>query len=173
MGMGDVKVSEARAYEGLHRLILKACADAFEIAANRANCSGFVKDVGNRLGISIGGTGVGQANDIYSEIDGAPWYLLGHGAPAAVKAAYWARQSYFVVAAWKHPDGHNGHVAVVTDLRDLQQRVAALTDRNVAASWGVLNREDLAQDNGPIRESFGTLKRPNVKYAARFINKFS
>ena len=42
----------------------------------------------------------------------------------------------------------NGHVAVVSDIRDLEKTTINLTDRNVAASWGVLDHEELAQNNG-------------------------
>ena len=52
-----------------------------------------------------------------------------------------------MIAAWKNMAG-NGHVAVVSDIRDLEKTTINLTDRNVAASWGVLDHEELAQNNG-------------------------
>jgi hypothetical protein len=169
-GFGDLKVAEARGYEEAHKVVLDACASAFSDDDNKGNCSGFVKAVGDKRGIQVGTTGQGQANDIYDEISGSPWLDLGQGHAGAVKAAYYARQGYFVVAAWKSDSG-NGHVAVVTDLKNLQSR-GALTDRNVAASWGVLNHADLAQNGGAIRESFGPDKRDTVRYAAQYIKKW-
>ncbi len=169
-GMGDLKVAEARDYKTLHKLILKACSSSFT-AENKGNCSGFVKAVGSRLGIRVGTTGAGQANDIYSEIAQPPWYQLGKGEKAAVKAAHYAKCGFLVIAAWKSEAG-NGHVAVVTDIRDLAKTTINLTDRNVAASWGVLDHEELAQNNGRIRESFGQGKRDEVRYAAHFLSKF-
>ena len=81
---------------------------------------------------------------------------------------YYARQGFLVIAAWKNDSG-NGHVAVVTDITDLQKNKLFLTDRNVAASWGVLNLPDLAQLNGPLRGTFGGDKRDDVIYAAAYI----
>jgi len=170
MGMGDLKVAESRQSAELHQTILDACSAALSNEENQANCSGFVKDAASKLGIKVGTTGNGQANDIFDEIDSSPWIPLGTGHAAAVKAAYYALEGFFVIAAWRNDSG-NGHVAVVTDLVGLQNR-GAVSDRNVAASWGVLNNADLAQENGPIRESFGSGKREHVKYAAQFINKF-
>ena len=64
--------------------------------------------------------------------------------------------------------GSIGHVAIVTDLRDLSKHTSTITDRNVAASWGVLDHAELSQLNGRIRESFGADKRAEVFYAAQF-----
>jgi hypothetical protein len=167
MGMGDVKIAEARSYETGHQRILRACTKAFQNAANRANCSGFVKAVAAELRVPIGNLGAGQANDIYDEIGKPPWISLGKGHTGAVKAAYCARQGNFVIAAWKDPSGGNGHVVVVTDL-DLRGLGFAgkVSDRSVLASWGVFNQADLARDGGPIRTTFNVqLKLPDVIYA--------
>jgi hypothetical protein len=172
MGFGDLRVAEARAYEEAHQRIVDACKEAFAVPENQANCSGLVKYVGEKLGIKIGQTGNGQANDIFDEIQkGSPWLYLGKGNAGAVKGAYYATQGFFVVAAWKSSSG-SGHVAVVTDLQDLKG-VKEVTDRNVAATWGVLDHAELAKFKEGIRSSFGADKRDAVIYAAQFPTKFS
>jgi hypothetical protein len=167
-GMGDLKQVEREQNRRLNALITKACADAFASTVNRGNCSAFVRDVGRRLGITIIGQ---QANDIYFEIQRAPWALLGIGNQGALKAPYQALQGFLVVAAWRNPSG-NGHVAIVHDLRDLSSKIAAISDRNIAASWGVLDTPHSAQLNGRIRDSFSTTKLASTVYAARFITRF-
>ena len=172
-GMGDVKAAEARDYGSAHARILDACAQAFRDPANRANCSAFVRSVGVQLGVPVGLTGGRQANDIYDEIQRSPWLLIGHGEAAVSRAVYMAREGFFVVAAWKHPDGGHGHVAVVTDLTGINRYITHPTSRNVLASWGVLDAGDLARNGGRIRETFDvTHKLPQVVYAAQYIRRF-
>jgi hypothetical protein len=166
--MGDVKIAEARQYAQAHARLRKACDDAFSVADNRGNCSGFVKAVAFDLGIPI----EGQANAIYDEIQKDPWRVLGRGDTGATAAVYAARQGFLVVAAWKNEDG-NGHVAVVTDWTALG-RTGAPTSRNVLASWGVLNLPDKAQNHGLIRESFDPKKKlPDVIFASQYIAKLT
>src|SRR6476659_1674755 len=55
----SIKVAEARQSAELHQVILDACSDALSNEDNQANCSGFVKTVGDKLGISVGTTGKG------------------------------------------------------------------------------------------------------------------
>jgi hypothetical protein len=167
-GMGDLKQAEREQNRRLNALITKACADAFALAANRGNCSAFVRDVASRLGITIIGQ---QANDIYAEIQRSPWILLGTGNQGALKAPYHALQGFLVIAAWKNQSG-NGHVAIVHDLRDLSDKIAAISDRNLAASWGVLDIPANAQFNGRLRDSFSATKLTSTVYATRFITKF-
>jgi hypothetical protein len=174
MGFGDVKVAEARGYKRAHDVILKACAQAFADDDNCANCSGFVKAVADMVGVPLAKTGKGQANDIYLEIQKPPWIPIGTGEAASVRAVYYAREGFLVVAAWKNPDANkNGHVAIVTDLRDLTKLTKVVTDVNVAASWGVLDRAELARQDGRVRDAFGPDKRPAVFYAAQYIRKWS
>ena len=170
MGMGEVRLAEARAFSAMHLLVVAACERAFALEKNRANCSGFVKEVAKTLGIELGTLGAGAANDIFLEIGRAPWIQIGTGRQAAVRAAEWARTGSLVVAALQR--GRHGHVAIVTDFRDLRIRGATL-DRNVAASWGVLERADLAQHGGPIRESFAIAQAENIRYACQGIKRFS
>jgi hypothetical protein len=171
--MGDVKAAEARDYANAHARILAACEVAFKSEANQANCSGFVKAVGTTLGIPVGTTGSGQANDIYDEIGKPPWMPLGESEEGARRAIYAARQGFFVIAAWKSEAGKNGHVAVVTDLANLDRKTTQVTTRNILASWGVLDHSDLARLGGSIRESFSVTKKlPKVRYAAQYIRKF-
>ena len=170
--MGDVKFAEARGYAKAHERILAACNRAFESEDNRANCSGFIKAVAADLGITVGLLGKGQANDIYSEIQNPPWISFGSGHDGAVRAAYAAREGFFVVAAWKNSDG-NGHVAVITDLANLRRGTFTVSDRNVAAAWGVLDRSDLAENGGFLRVTLNpTTKIPNTIYAGQYITKF-
>lgn len=174
MGMGDLKIAEARGYERAHRQILDACSKAFKSDSNKANCSGFVKAVARELGIvAIGNLGAGRANDIYQELEKRPWIPLGKGRAGAVEAAYAAREGSFVVAAWKNPSG-SGHVAVVTDLDLANLKIeGAVSDRNVLASWGVLDHKDLAKNGGLIRTTFNpTNKLPDVIYAWHPIMRF-
>jgi hypothetical protein len=167
-GMGDLKQAESEQNRRLNALITKACADAFGSVANRGNCSAFVRDVGSRLGIMITGQ---QANDIYIEIQRPPWTLLGIGNQGAIKAPYYALQGFLVIAAWKNKSG-NGHVAIVHDLRDLSNKITSISDRNIAASWGVLDMPNSAQFSGRIRDSFRATRLADTVYAARFITKF-
>ena len=167
VGMGHLKVVEARQYAEAHALIRKACDDAFDVSENRGNCSGFVKAVATELGIPM----QGQANDIYNDIQKDPWRFLGRGDTGATAAVYAARQGFLVIAAWKNESGH-GHVAVVTDWTGLG-RTGAPTSRNVLASWGVLNLPDKAQNHGLIRESFSPREKlPDVIFASQYIAKF-
>jgi hypothetical protein len=59
----------------------------------------------------------------------------------------------------------------VHDLRDLSNKIAAISDRNIAASWSVLDMPDSAQLNGRIRDSFSATKLASTVYAARFITR--
>jgi hypothetical protein len=45
MGIGDLRVAEARQYEELHQIVLNACSVALRAESDRANCSGLVKTV--------------------------------------------------------------------------------------------------------------------------------
>jgi len=174
VGMGDLKKAEQSHYAAWQAFVQQTCSDALTLAVNQANCSGFAKTVAGKLGIALGNTGNGQANDIYDEVTkpGGSWILLGVGADGAKLAPYYAKQGYLVLAVWKDRTGSNGHIAIVTDFRELTSKTSAITDRNVAASWGVLDRADLSQNNGPIRASFGPGKRDDVTYVAHSIMKY-
>ncbi len=91
-------------------LVEQACTDLFE--ANKDDCSKFAKAVASRFGIKL----TGQADDIFSQIQQAPWTPVpGNDLQAAAKAAGFATQGYLVMGALRSGDlgeGH-GHVVVV------------------------------------------------------------
>ncbi|EWY36961.1 hypothetical protein N825_22885 [Skermanella stibiiresistens SB22] len=87
--------------------IIAAC--EAEWPANKADCSGFVKDVAAQLGITL----TGDADGIVGDIHSAGWRILRRG----VDAKDAADKGEFVIAGLKSSDhdparGH-GHVAVV------------------------------------------------------------
>jgi hypothetical protein len=167
VGMGDVRLAEAVDYQVLNQFIVRACGEAYADERNRKACNVFVAAVARKLGLHVDGL----ANDIYEEIeDGTPWMNCGRGFDGAVKAAYYARQGYFVVAAWENPaDDGNGHVAVVTGFGHAK---GAITSFDVLASWGVLNRP--AKHLKGIRWAFNVHKKfPDVIFGAQFIRRFS
>ena len=93
-----------------------ACEACFAAHAN--DCSGFVRAVGTRLGVTI----TGLANDIVDTIGDSPeWTVLDDGIAAAAQAA----AGKLVVGGLRgdeqaHPDEH-GHVVVVVAGQPLAQ----------------------------------------------------
>lgn len=174
VGMGDLKVAEARQYELLHKHIVSSCLAAYEIDKNKSACNFFVQDVAQRLGITSGVEG--NANEIYDAIArGSPWIDCGTGVSGSVTAAYYALQGFFVVAAWKNSTGRSGHVAVVAGLDfGSVPRGNSPTSFQVLSSWGVLDSPDDAKHLGGIRNTFSPgSKLPNVIFGAQFIQKFN
>lgn len=171
-GMGDVRVAEAREFRAMHKLIIDACEAAYAIDSNKAACNFFVQDVAKRLGITSGVEG--QANNIYDSIDhGSPWINCGTGLAGSVKAAHYAQDGFFVVAAWKNPTGDSGHVAAVVGL-DIPKGAKSATSFHVVASWGVKDCPDEAVHLGGIRNTFApSSKLPNVIFGAQCIQKWS
>jgi len=87
--------------------IIDACEAEWD--AHESDCSGFAKAVGIRLGVTL----TGMADDIVDEIQQAPWTPVADGPAAAAQAA----QGRFVIAGLKGqdqqaPDPH-GHVVVI------------------------------------------------------------
>ena len=87
--------------------IIDACEAEWD--AHKSDCSGFAKAVGIRLGVTL----TGMADDIVDEIQQPPWSSVADGPAAADQAA----QGKFVIAGLKGadqqvPDAH-GHVVVV------------------------------------------------------------
>lgn len=84
------------------------------------DCSGFVKKVAGELGVSLSG----QANDIYEQIQSAPWMLIGRGPRAGqhatVAGVSAAHDGLLVVGASRGSE--NGHVVIIVDYSKAKQR---------------------------------------------------
>lgn len=87
----------------LRKKIVEACEKHW--AKNQNDCSGFVKDVADELGVAL----TGQANEIIDTMQKSPWSVLKSGAQAKEKAVL----GKFVLGGLK--DSPHGHVVVVVD----------------------------------------------------------
>lgn len=112
-----------------HTKIIVACEKFFE--ANKNNCSGFVSsvvnDIAGKLLLS------GQANDIYDQIQQAPWVSIGKGIEAQNIAGLKALEGNLVVAATKGTT--HGHVAIIIDSNTF---VFKKTSSKAIGYWGSL-----------------------------------
>jgi hypothetical protein len=91
-------------------LVEQACIDLFE--ANKDDCSKFAKAIASRFRIDL----IGQADDIFSQIQQEPWTPVpGTDLEAAANAAGFATQGYLVMGALRSGDlgESHGHVVVV------------------------------------------------------------
>jgi hypothetical protein len=91
-------------------LVEQACTDLFE--ANKDDCAKFAKAIASRFRIKL----TGQADDIFSQIQQAPWAPVpGNDLEAAASAARFATQGYLVMGALRSGDlgESHGHVVVV------------------------------------------------------------
>ena len=125
---------------------------------NRSDCSGFVRSVAKELGLPL----TGQANDIYLQIQQAPWSVLGRGNAAAHLAAVAATNGKFVIGAWRNPSGGNGHVAVVVDTN--YSSTTPPFHLRALAYWGTLGLEGKKRQVHSL--SWGPDKQQEVLYAA-------
>jgi hypothetical protein len=150
------------------RRIINACEKWWPLIGpsnlvNKSDCSGFVTSVAKELDVSL----VGDANCIYTKIQGAGWSVLGFGDSAAHLAAVAATNGLFVVGAWRNPSGGRGHVAVIVDTNYSSPSVPYRT--RALAYWGTLGAE--GQKRSLHSESWGVTKRPQVLYAATNISE--
>jgi hypothetical protein len=126
------------------RRILVACEAHW--VEHHNNCSGFVKAVAGALGVEL----TGQANDIFQQVQKAPWHQIGTGASAAQIAGVMAAQDgRFVLAASKGEN--NGHVAVITDFCHTWGNAKPSNGRPYGY-WGSLGAELVAGKNAAQKE---------------------
>lgn len=131
--------------------IINACEAEWD--AHKSDCSGFVKAVAARLGVTL----TGLADDIVDEIQQSPWHAIADGPGAAASAA----NGNFVVAGLKgadqvNPDPH-GHVVVVVQgplARDLYP----------TAYWGRLG--GVGEKDTTLNFAWRDGDRDNLAYAA-------
>ncbi len=116
-------------------------------AANKSNCSGFVKSVATSLDISLSG----QANSIIKTIGRSPWTVLKSGVEANTQAG----KGMFVVAGLE--DSPNGHVVIVVS-GTLEH------GKYPTAYWGSLG--GIGKKNKTINWSWNKSDRDKVVYAA-------
>jgi hypothetical protein len=134
-----------------------ACEACFAAHAN--DCSGFVRAVGDRLGVAI----TGLANDIVDTIRNSPdWTVLDDGVAAAAQAA----AGRLVIGGLRgdeqaHPDAH-GHVVVVVAGQPLARR------KYPFAYWGRLGGGGIR--NQTVNWAWRAEDRDNVTYAAHAIS---
>lgn len=143
--------------------ILSACIECWFAVGpngivNSGDCSGFVRSVQVKLGIP---PFVGDANAIADEVYGnTDWAVLGVGSKAAVSAGDAAEAGRFVIAVWKAPPGHHGHVAIITARLSL---LGNRPEQQTIGAWGQLNGDGSLL--GKMSQSFGAAKHPHIIYA--------
>lgn len=134
--------------------IIDVCED--EWTANKNDCSGFVKDVAQELGVTL----TGLANDIVDQIRAAAWEQLADG-KAAKEAADGGK---FVIAGLRGDEqqapSEHGHVVVVVS-------GPAAKDKYPTAYWGTLG--GTGERGKTINWAWKAADRDNVRYAAKDI----
>ncbi len=115
---------------------------------HKENCSGYVKEVAEKLGITL----IGQANDIVEQIQKPPWKILESGVDAKLKAT----NGMFVIAGLKAE--RNGHVAIVVP-------GPLAHGKYPTAYWESLG--GVPRKNTTINWSWNRSDRDNVIYAYR------
>ena len=125
--------------------IIAACEKYWE--ADKTDCSHFVRDVANELGVFL----QGNANSIVDQINKAPWHPLSSGVEAAHKAV---NKNVLVIGGLK-ADGH-GHVVVVVS--------GPLTHgKYPMAYWGSI--AGVGRKNEPVTWSWTHKDLENVIYS--------
>lgn len=144
--------------------IIQLCEQYWPLHGNSGNCSGFVKDVAAALGIQPPLSG--QANDIYYQIQRAPWTVIGRGKHAAVIAGVMAAtEGKLVVGATFEPgENSNGHVAIIVDYAGKWNTVV-LPNRAVGY-WGMLGGTGSRYKQITVSWSDEKLKRCVFAYIA-------
>jgi hypothetical protein len=137
-------------------VVKNACDDCFAASAN--DCSGFVRAVSDRLGVTL----TGLANQIVDTIgDSAEWTVLEDGVEAAAEAA----AGRLVIGGLRgdeqaHPDAH-GHVVVVVAGQPLAH------GKYPFAYWGRLGGGGMRDQT--VNWAWRAEDRNNVTYAAHEI----
>ena len=113
--------------------VIRLCETLWGEGDYKQNCSGFVKAVAAELQIQLSG----RANEIYEQIQKAPWTSWGEGNHGAVVAGTTVSEGKFVV--WASQDFPSGHVAIVVDYSNKSRRAKAY--------WGRLPDPRLSEED--------------------------
>lgn len=124
---------------------------AANIGHSRANCSGYLKQIAGRLGVTLPNL---LANGLIAYLSKAPgWSVLGHN---ATQASVLAAKGYFVVAGLE--ENPNGHVVVVVP--------GKLIHGSPVGYWGSLRGEQFAGADKSLSWAWKRADLPKVIYFA-------
>jgi hypothetical protein len=127
---------------------------------NQGDCSAFVRAVAKDLGFVL----TGNANEIYSQVQKAPWIRVGVGTQASATAGITSGEGKFVVAA-EQSEGH-GHVAIVVDYRNAFDSYSQVDRDKAVAFWGKLNSVGKEYQRITLSWSAADLQRVLFAYQA-------
>jgi len=140
--------------------IIKSCTDSWEQEfipgkKNKENCSGFVKDVAKKIGVSLPQTA--DADGIVDEIN-SKWIKLDSGKEAAQQASY----GTFVLAGLRSTDHSpkraHGHIVVIVD--------GPLYHQEYPKCWGGSTGGFTCQGDKSVGEVWNQSDRDSVVYYA-------